>query len=464
MSVVPGVEYGFKAIMKEVVRHRAGLIALIIILILIGTSIYTIIKIPYGKAQEYWSRPELWIKNPRNALPIWWEFFTGKKLPRSIILRSDAPYAKVVKLNETCLKIVIPFKYEYDDFPSEITIFFNASYKSTPPTVVLDWIKPSGEKIHVLKYTLTRPDDYLYVSNMFKLAAKLEREIIFKLGGSPEYSITIERALFLDYKSLKKPIPEKGIYKIVYYIRLGSPEDKIKIETILYGKVYGWAGTDHLRRPLSIALLWGTPIALAFGLSASLAITLFQLFIAVISGWFGGTVDSLIQRVTEVYMILPFLPTLIMIAILYKLNLWVILIVVILLSLFGPSVKVYRAMVMQLKNSAYVEAALAYGASSMRIISLYIFPRLLPLAIPSIILSIPNFVFLEAALAFLGLGDPRLPTWGKVLDDAYHNGALYKGYYYWVIEPSIMLIITALAFAFLGMVLEKIVNPKLREM
>ena len=75
----------------------------------------------------------------------------------------------------------------------------------------------------------------------------------------------------------------------------------------------------------------------------------------------------------------------------------------------------------------------------------------------------PGYVFLEAGLSFLGLGDPYLPTWGKVINDAYNNGALYKGYYYWVLEPAFMLILTAFAFSFLGFALDKIVNPKLRE-
>jgi len=71
---------------------------------------------------------------------------------------------------------------------------------------------------------------------------------------------------------------------------------------------------------------------------------------------------------------------------------------------------------------------------------------------------------LEAALAILGLGDPLAPTWGKIINDAYDRGALYKGLYYWVLEPSIMLAATSLSFAMLGFALDKIFNPKLKEM
>ncbi|MEM0208243.1 MAG: hypothetical protein QW360_01475, partial [Thermofilum sp.] len=84
--------------------------------------------------------------------------------------------------------------------------------------------------------------------------------------------------------------------------------------------------------------------------------------------------------------------------------------------------------------------------------------------VPGLISAVPGYVFLEAALSFLGLGDPFLPTWGKILNDAQNAGALYRGYYYWVLEPSILLMLTAFAFAFLGFALDRIVNPRLREM
>jgi peptide/nickel transport system permease protein len=118
---------------------------------------------------------------------------------------------------------------------------------------------------------------------------------------------------------------------------------------------------------------------------------------------------------------------------------------------------------MQIKEYPYIEAARTYGASSKRIVFFYIIPKILPPIIPGLIGAVPGYVFLEAALAFLGLGDPRLPTWGKVINDSFTEGALYKGYYYWILEPALMLVLTAFAFSFLGFALDKIVNPKLKE-
>jgi len=233
---------------------------------------------------------------------------------------------------------------------------------------------------------------------------------------------------------------------------------------VVYGCVYGIAGTDHLRRPLIIGLLWGTPIALAFGLTASVLTTALSLIIGTVSGWYVGKVDLVIQRVVEINAILPFLPILIMLTTFYRIDLFIILLCVVLLSIFSLGIKQTRILVMQIKSYPYIEAAQAYGASNMRMIMLYVIPKILPPVVPSMISSVPGFVFLEAALSFLGLGDPFLPTWGKIINDAYTNGAVYKGMYYWVLEPAFMLILTAVSFALIGMALERIVNPKLKEL
>lgn len=82
--------------------------------------------------------------------------------------------------------------------------------------------------------------------------------------------------------------------------------------------------------------------------------------------------------------------------------------------------------------------------------------------LPTFVLVVPSFVFLEAGLAVLGLGDPVLPTWGKIINDAQSQDALYKGYYYWVVEPALMLMITGFAFSMVGYALDRVFNPRLR--
>ncbi len=216
-----------------------------------------------------------------------------------------------------------------------------------------------------------------------------------------------------------------------------------------------------MRRDISLALLWGTPIALVFGLVASVGTSVLTMVIAAVGVWYGGIIDALIQRITEINMVLPFLSILIMIGTFYSKSIWTILGATILLSIFTGGIKNYRAIFMQVKESTYIEAAQTYGAKDGRIILLYLIPRVIPMLIPGLVLGVPTFVFLEASLAVLGLGDPVLPTWGKLINDA-GVASLYNGYYYWMLEPMVLLIFTGSAFAMLGFSLDKIFNPRLR--
>jgi peptide/nickel transport system permease protein len=473
----PGAEYGLKGVVRELLSYKSGIVGLAILALLVAISVYAIVAIPYEEAIRLWRGQEaMWIDNPRTAAPEWVEIFVGKKLPRTIRLdsrvRETGVSKTVIDLPGTGMRKVLieyRFRFDYDEPPSELNVFFFSNYTgSSAPLVRLVWRKPSGEEIELLRYGLRAPDDKLYVSISDAVLSNLVSYYVSKYPVNVSERVTVLRLLFgkVTERSLESGDfeVEKGDYKLTVEATVFSKDVDLDAKLVVYGTVHGIAGTDHLRRPLEIPLIWGAPIALAFGLTASLVTTFLQMIIAVISGWYGGWVDSLIQRVTELYMVIPFLPFLMLISTFYKIDIWILLAVVIILSIFGGGIKGTRALVMQLKEYPYIEAAKAYGASDFRIIFFYIIPKILPPVVPGLVGAVPGYVFLEAGLAFLGLGDPFLPTWGKVINEAYTNGALYRGLYYWVVEPAAMLMLTAFAFAFLGFALDKIVNPRLREL
>lgn len=464
----------WKARLKELTTYKSALLGIGILALLIAISIYTIVTLPYEEATHLWRAGEaIWLDNPRNAKPSWLNYFSSKKLPETIILDTQKHRTGITKVlipiggYMSKIRIELSFSYEYDDFPKEINLFFTAKYNEFTPHISIYWVKPNGQEIKLKESAIERTDTY-YISQDVELSEKLQRYLIDKIGAEPEYEVLPQVALFAtEDETILRPEtakPLKGQYKMVIEGICFESNSDVDAKLVVYGKVYGIAGTDHLRRDLKIALLWGTPIALAFGVVAAVSIALLQMTIAAVSAWHGGLVDFALQKATEVNMIIPFLPILIMISVFYKFSIWVLLIIVIILSIFGSGVKTYRAMFLQIKEFPYVEAAKAYGASSLRIVFRYIVPKVLPTIIPSLVLSVSSFVFLEAALSLLGLGDPLAPTWGKIIDDAYSSGALYKGHYYWVLEPSLLLILTALGFALLGFALDKIFNPRLREM
>jgi peptide/nickel transport system permease protein len=143
-------------------------------------------------------------------------------------------------------------------------------------------------------------------------------------------------------------------------------------------------------------------------------------------------------------------------------SIWAVLVVFVIFNVFGSSLKTFRAALLQVKDSPYIEAAQAYGAGDWRIIWHYLVPYLLPMVIPQWITMIPAYVFIEASMSFFGVFDPVLPTWGKVIYDAFTGGAL-GGNYYWILEPVAMILLLGLAFTLIGSALDDVLNPRLRK-
>jgi peptide/nickel transport system permease protein len=201
---------------------------------------------------------------------------------------------------------------------------------------------------------------------------------------------------------------------------------------------------------------------LIFALMGAL-VTAITIILAAVSAWYGGLLDEILQRITEINITIPTIMVAVMVYILYSQSIWVIMTAIILMSVFGNALKEYRAMFIQLREAPYIEAAKSYGSTNFRIIFQYMFPRIIPVMIPHLVIAIPGFVFLEATLAFLGVIPPYLPTWGKVINQALSEGT-FQGHYFWVLEPITLALITGLAFAFVGFALDKILNPRLRNL
>ncbi len=436
---------------REILRYPSALVGLFIIFLLIVVAVYTLITIPYNKAITLWRGGEdVWYENPKFAPPAWFNYFTSKKEPISFSVSTQ---------KGTMQKTVTPgaqgygtvdmsysFDFTYDTYPQELYLYFTTTYQDKPPFASIAWLTPDGRKVRI---------DDIGVDRQVTLPFSQDKRLQQRLRGQD-----VIPALFSDPKTGQLL---KGKYTLQITGTTFEPNSTMDAEFVFHGRLYGLAGTDMLRRDLMLPLLWGTPVALAFGLLASLGTLVMTMIIAAIGTWYGGWVDELIQRITEINLVLPFLSILIMIGTFYSRSLWVILGVTVLLSIFTGSIKSYRAIFLQVKESMYIEAARAYGASDLRIIFQYLIPRMIPLLIPGLVSSVPTYVFLEASLAVLGLGDPVLPTWGKIINDADMNGALYKGYYYWILEPAVLLMITGFGFAMLGFALDRVFNPRLRD-
>lgn len=439
-----------KANLRELFRYPSAVAGLAILGALVALSVYAVVTIPYAEAIRLWSGGEAaWPRNPRHARPEWLNWVLGGRLPRTLVVQGLHGSARERHLGSGVREVVfdLPFHYPYERFPTELAVFVDAQYREQAPHLELAWRTPRGWEVSLAEFSPRRQETY-------RLSA--DANLRTRLGGAPEV------VLFAPPDQPDRAAPGRHTLRVrAFLFEAGS---SVQVELVVYGEVHGLAGTDHLRRDLTLPLLWGTPIALAFGLLAAVGSSLSTLLIAAVGAWYGGWVDGLLQRITEVNLILPGLPILIMIGTLYSRSLWVILGAVVLLGVFGGGIKTYRALFLQVKESPYVEAARAYGAGNLRIVVVYLVPRAIPVLLPQFVTLIPGFVFLEATLALLGLGDPVLPTWGKVIEDAYRAGALYVGHAYWVLEPAFLLMLSGLSFTLLGFALDRVFNPRLREL
>ncbi|MFH1609511.1 MAG: ABC transporter permease [Candidatus Bipolaricaulota bacterium] len=443
--------------LRELRRYPTAVLGLAIIATLLIASAYAMIAIPYSEAIRLWrGGAGVWDENPRNAPPAWTALFSGKNVPRTIVVSTaDAGVKTVVPLDDgkSQVEIVIPFDYPYDGFPSEVTLYSTARIAVEGRVrYSVFWRNPLGQTLQITPAAgrVNRGSDALYISQ--------DMSLLTQLGVAPEVGLFTDWTIGVPQA---QRVPVNGRYELVVQTKISEGED-FDGKLVVYGRVHGLAGTDHRRRDLTVALLWGAPLALAFGLVAAVGSSLSTFVLAGIGTWFGGKLDALFQRITEVNMIIPMLPILIMVGQFYSRSLWLMLGLIILLSIFSAGMKTYRAMFLQAKEAPYIEAAQAYGAGNMRIVFRYLLPRIVPVLLPTFVLIVPTFVFLEASLAVIGLGDPILPTWGKIINDALGQGALYKGYYYWALEPAVLLMLTGFGFAMVGYALDRVFNPRLR--
>ncbi len=433
--------------LRRLTHYPAAIVGLFIILSLVGVSVYTLVTIPYPEMLQLWREgEENWIYNPKDAAPTWINLFRRRKLPSTIFMDSRGADSvvqvdrTVISEDMTEIRLSFPFDYYYGAFPQDLAVFIDAQFDEKRPLITLNWLTPDGREIEFMSTSMQ--DSYTYrLSQDQTLARKIDEQ-------SP-------LQFLLGQPGSDGAMPLSGSYEMRLSAYVFEEEADVDATLVLYGQVYGIAGTDGRRRDLRVPLLWGMPIALAFGILAALGTSLSSILIAAIGAWFGGCLDALIQRITEVNMILPFLPVSIMVYVLYSKSFWVILGVTVLLSIFGNSIKNYRALFLQVREAPYVEAALSYGASNWRIISRYLIPRVVSVLVPQLIIMVPSYVFLEATLAFLGVSDPVLPTWGKLIVSGFARG-IYTANYHLVFEPLGLLMLVGFAFVMLGISLERL--------
>jgi peptide/nickel transport system permease protein len=222
-----------------------------------------------------------------------------------------------------------------------------------------------------------------------------------------------------------------------------------------------WLGCDDGGIDMLSELMQGGRISLVVGFAATLVAMVIGGGIGIISGFFGRWPDVALMRITDYLLVIPDLVFAIVIADVWGASLPHVILVIGFLE-WAATARIIRAQVLSVRERVYVKRAKGIGASNTRIIWRHILPQVGPLLIASTVLTVAIAIYLETALAFLGLEDPSFTTWGTILEHAFQRTAISSGAW-WAIVPDGFVIAAVIVGCFLfGQAIEDALNPRLR--
>ena len=260
-----------------------------------------------------------------------------------------------------------------------------------------------------------------------------------------------------------------GLSIIVFFVLLSilAPYISPYSITVQTCRVYAppsgahWLGCDDGGIDMLSELMQGGRVSLIVGFAATLVAMVIGGGVGILSGYFGRATDIVLMRITDYLLVIPDLVLMIVIADVWGASLFHVIIVIGILE-WTSTARIIRAQVMSLRERVYVKRTRALGAGNARVIFKHILPQVGPLLIANTVLTIAIAIYLETALAFLGLEDPTVTTWGTILEHAFERTAISSGAW-WAIVPAGLVIAGVIVGCFLfGQAVEDALNPRLK--
>lgn len=221
-------------------------------------------------------------------------------------------------------------------------------------------------------------------------------------------------------------------------------------------------GTTDIGQDIFSQLVWGTRVSLEVGFLAGGLTTFLSVLVGMVSGYVGGVVDEILQLITNIFLIIPALPLMVVVAAYIPFRGTFPIVLVITLTGWAWGARVLRSQTLSLRNQDFVLMAMARGETPVSVVFREILPNMVSLVISNLLFNILGAILAEAGLEFLGLGNVNTVSWGTMLYWANNDQALLSGAWYWLLPPGLCIALVGAALALMNYALDEITNPRLR--
>jgi peptide/nickel transport system permease protein len=219
-------------------------------------------------------------------------------------------------------------------------------------------------------------------------------------------------------------------------------------------------GTDQAGRSVLTLLIWGTRPSLAIGVIATVLTMIVGSSIGLLAGHYGGGTSKVLMAVTDWFIALPALPLAIALAAVLGQGDASITIAIAVTSWPGTA-RLIRAQTLAVEARPFIERAKALGAGDTQLMTRQVLPNVAPFILVSGTLTIASAILYETTLTFLGLGNPTDVSWGSMINQAFNQGAVTSGAWWYILPPGIAIVIVVLGFTLVGRAVENILNPRM---
>jgi peptide/nickel transport system permease protein len=282
-------------------------------------------------------------------------------------------------------------------------------------------------------------------------------------------TVTSPRFRFLRSPALRKPATIGGLALLLIFVLMALLASHLEPynPTVKSGPIYAppsgahLLGTDDSGADMLSLVIAGSRVSLIVGFAAALVAMIIGGAVGLLSGFFGGKTDMVLMRITDYVLVIPDIPLMIIVAALFGRRL--LNIIIIIGAIYWTSTaRLVRAQVKSVRERTYVKRVRAVGAGNTRLIGRHILPQVAPLLIANTVLTVAVAIFAETYITFLGLGDPSLISWGKLIENSFKGDAVLNHAWWAIVAPGVCVTLVVLACTMVGQAMEDALNPRLR--